>query len=287
MPTGPEHGEIWEGFVVSHALTISVRDSAALLDATSAPEPGAPYGIPSPKRPFLEEVGRDPGRLRIAFSTKGLIEPVHADCIAAVRDVAALCEALGHSVEEDTPQVDFESIRRVFWVVAPVHFAAALDRIGEMLGKKVTPEDIEPWTWMLAEHGRKISGVEFAATKAAINEATRAMADFLNHDKYDIYVTPTQGAPPPKLRYLKTAGLPFEELQHRIDHVHQFTFPCNVTGLPAMSVPLCWNGDRLPIGVQFVGRYADEARLFRLAAQLETERPWRNKRPPVTSLLGG
>ena len=152
-----------------------------------------------------------------------------------------------------------------------------LNRVGESLGREVTADDVEPWTWHIAELGRKPSGVDFANTKAVINQATRSMAEFLT--EYDVYLTPTQGTPPPEIGYLDTPNL--TELEHRIDHVHQFTFPFNVTGLPAMSVPLYWNNDGLPVGVQFVGRFADESTLFRLASQLEATCPWRSKFPPV------
>jgi Asp-tRNA(Asn)/Glu-tRNA(Gln) amidotransferase A subunit family amidase len=282
MPTGPDAGEIWEGFVAPGALTLSVRDNAALMDATSAPEPGAPYGIPAPERPFLEEVGRDAGSLKIAVFAEGFIGTVHDDCVRAAEDAAALCEDLGHRIEEATPPVDFDSACDVFWIIAPVHTAAMLDRLGEQLGTTITPDMVEPWTWAVAEHGRKISGVQFAKAKSVINRATRGMAEFLQKGRYDVYLTPTQGAPPPKLGYLDTVRLPFEELKSRIDHVHQFTFPLNITGQPAMSVPLFWNTDGLPLGVQFVGRYADEATLFRLAAQLEETRPWFNRRPTMS-----
>lgn len=279
MPTGPESGEIWEGFAINHALSISVRDNAALLDATSAPEVGAPYGIRAPAQPFVEEVGANPGKLRIAFFTKGAVAESHPDCAAAVKDVAGLCESLGHSIEEVEPKIDYEPLKKAFVLVAGAHTAAMLGRTGQLIGKKVTADMVEPWTWAVAERGWKASAAELANTKAIINMATRTVADFLT--RYDVILTPTVGAPPPKLGYLDTVNLPFEEFHKRIFDFIPFTWLHNVTGLPAMSVPLYWNAQGLPVGVQFAGRYADEAMLYRLAGQLEKARPWRDRIPPI------
>jgi len=280
MPTGPETGEIWEGFATHHALSISVRDNAALLDATSAPEVGAPYGIPAPVRPFVKEVGANPGKLKIAFFTNGAAEVTHPDCIAAVKDAAKLCESLGHTVEEAAPKLNYESLSNAFELIVTGHTAAMLDGIGRVIGQKVTADMFEPWTWYTAQLGWKASAVQFAGTKRIINRATRTVASFLT--KYDVILTPTLGAPPPKLGYFDTVNTPFEELSKRFSDHNPFAWLHNVTGLPAMSVPLFWNAQGLPIGVQFAGRYADEATLYRLAGQLERARPWREKIPSIS-----
>jgi len=279
MPTGPESGEMLEGFAIEHALSLSVRDSAALLDATSAPEIGAPYGIPAPKRPFLEEVGTDPGKLRIALYTKGASDETHPDCVAAAKETAKLCESLGHIVEEAAPQIDYASLRKAYLLINAAHLAALLHLLGSLIGAKVKAEMVEPQTWAVAESGRKASAVEFAQTKTVINRATRTVANFMT--KYDAILTPTLGTPPPKLGYLDTVNLPYEEFGRRLFDFLPFTWLHNVTGLPAMSVPLYWNADNLPIGTQFAGRYADEATLLRLAGQLEQARPWRDRIPPL------
>lgn len=279
MPNGPEAGEVWEGFAIDHALSLSVRDSAALLDATSAPEIGAPYGIPAPERPFLEEIGRDPGKLRIAFFTKGNVKPIHPDCTAAVKNAAELCESLGHTVEESAPELDMESISDAYLLVVMAHTAAMLDQIGRLIGKKITAEMVENWTWALAQRGWKASAADLANTKAVFNIATRTVAGFLT--RYDVILTPTLAAPPPKLGYLNTMELSFEEMMDRMRETNIFCPLHNITGLPSMSVPLYWNSQRLPIGVQFTGRYADEATLYRLAGQLEKAHPWRNRIPEI------
>jgi Asp-tRNA(Asn)/Glu-tRNA(Gln) amidotransferase A subunit family amidase len=281
MPTGPALGEIWEGFVTNHALSISVRDNAALLDATSAPEVGAPYGIPPPVRPFLEEVGANPGNLKIAFFTKIADKVTHPDCIAAVEDVAKLCESLGHTVEESALVFDYGSLRRAFGTVVSGHTAAMLDFFGKFLGRKVTADMVEPWTWYLAQFGWKATAAQFAGTKWILNRATRKVARFLT--KYDLILTPTLAAPPPKLGYFDTVNIPMEEIAKRQSDHNPFNWLYNVVGSPAMSMPLYWNAEGLPIGIQFAGRYADEATLYRLAGQLEEARPWREKIPSIAT----
>ena len=159
------------------------------------------------------------------------------------------------------------------------HLAAMFDRIGGFIGRKVTADMVEPWTWYLAQFGWQASAAQFAGTKPIINRATRTVADFMT--KYDVMLTPTLGAPPPKIGYFDTVNTPLEELMKRqFDH-SPFTWLHNVTGLPAMSVPLFWNAQGLPVGVQFAGRYADEATLYRLAGQLEKAKPWREKIPAM------
>jgi Asp-tRNA(Asn)/Glu-tRNA(Gln) amidotransferase A subunit family amidase len=278
MPTGPALGEIWEGFATNHALSISVRDNAALLDATSAPEIGAPYGISAPVRPFIKEVGIDPAKLKIAFFTKTISE-VHPDCIAAVNDAAELCVSLGHTVEEAAPKLDYEMLGRAFGLVVTGHTAAMLDSLGHDMGQKVTAEMVEPFTWYLAQIGWNTTAAQFAGTKSVINEATRTVANFLT--QYDLILTPTLSAPPPKLDYFDTAGLKGGELRRRQATHNPFNWIYNLTGIPAMSIPLFWNSDGLPIGVQFAGRYADEATLYRIAGQLEKVRPWKGKVPSL------
>lgn len=280
MPTGPDSGEILEGFATNHALSISVRDNAALLDATSAPEVGAPYGIPAPVRPFVKEVETNPGKLKIAFFTEGGAGDTHPDCITAVADTAKLCESLGHTVEEAAPNILYSLLRRSYGLVVAGHTASVIDRIKQSTGQRIMAGMVEPWTLYLAKLGWQASAAQFAGTKGTLNRATRKVANFLT--KYDVILTPTLGAPPPKLGYFDTTNTPFEELSKRFSDHNQFAWLHNVTGLPAMSVPLFWNAQGLPIGVQFAGRYADEATLYRLAGQLEQAQPWREKIPSIT-----
>jgi Asp-tRNA(Asn)/Glu-tRNA(Gln) amidotransferase A subunit family amidase len=229
--------------------------------------------------PKLKEVETNPGKLKIAFFTKGSAEVTHPDCIAAVTDTATLCESLGHTVEEAAPNLNYEPLRRAFGLVLAGHTAAALDGIERVTGQKVTADMVEPWTWYWAKFGWQASAAQFAGTKRILNRATRAVASFLT--KYDVILTPTLGAPPPKLGYFDTVNTLFGGLEKRFSDHNQFAWLHNVTGLPAMSVPLFWNAEGLPIGVQFAGRYADESTLYRLAGQLEEARPWREKIPSI------
>lgn len=276
QPTGPDVGEAWEGFATTHALSVSVRDNAALLDVSAAPEVGAPYGIPAPERPFLDEVEASPGKLRIAFFTRGASAKTHPDCVTAVYEAAKLCEELGHDVTEAAPELDYEALRSAFSLVLHAHTAAMLDQFAELTSRNVM-DIVEPATQGWAEPGWKATAAELAGTKPIINAGTRVVGEFLT--RYDVMLTPTLGAPPPKLGHLDTMTLSFEEFHRRLFDFIPFTWLHNLTGLPAMSLPLHWNEEGLPIGVQVAGRYADEATLYRLAGQLERARPWRHRIP--------
>lgn len=279
-PLGPNFGDLMGGLVVEHAVTRTVRDSAALLDVTSGPDLGDPYWAPPPKRPFLMEVGARPGRLRIAFTSKAPTGvPVHADCVNAVEDAAALCAELGHEVIEATPKVDGELVGRSFMTVWSAGCAWTIDAAALALNRKVIPDDFEPATWAVYEIGRKLSASDYLNAVTILQAISRNFARFFVD--YDILLTPTLAEPPlPLGSFDCPPGDPLWA-QRRAAAFCPFTPICNITGQPAMSVPLYWNADGLPIGTHFIGRFGDEATLFQLAAQLETARPWANRRPPV------
>ncbi len=279
-PLGPDFGDIMGGLVAEHAITRSVRDSAALLDATAGPDIGDPYWAQPPGCPFLQEVGVEPGRLRIAFSTEtttgGL---VHPDCVSAVKDAAALCEELGHEVVEAAPTVGGELVSKSFMVLWSSGCAATLEGIAHMTGKRPGPEKVEPLSWALCEMGRKHNSTEYVLAIQTLQREARQVARFFVD--YDVLLTPTLREPPVPLgTFDSTPDQPLKGLDRAIEFV-PFTPICNVTGQPAISVPLFWNGEELPVGVQFVGRFGDEATLFRLAAQLEDARPWAGRRPTL------
>jgi amidase len=281
-PLGPNFGDIFSGMVIDHAVTRSVRDSAALLDATAGPDVGDPYWAPPPARPFLQEVGADPGRLRIAFTTTTLTGvKVHADCISAVRDAAALCADLGHEVVEAVPEVNGELVTKNFMVLWAAGCAWTIDGLGLVIGQNPTWDKFEPLTWALYEMGRKQSASSYLLSLTLLQRVARDIARFFL--KYDVWLTPTLGEPPV---LLGTFDSPIEDPLkglRRTEAFVPFTPICNATGQPAMSVPLYWNAEGLPVGVHFVGRFGDEATLFRLAAQLESARPWAGRRPPVSA----
>ena len=279
-PLGPDFGDLFSGLVIDHALTRSVRDSAALLDATAGPDVGDPYWAPPPARPFLQEVGADPGRLHIAFTTttpRGV--KVHTDCISAVEDAAALCAELGHEVVEASPELNGELITKNFIALWSVGCAWTIDGFGLATGRAPNSDQFEPLTWALYEMGRKQSASSYLLSLTFLQRVARDIARFFL--KYDIWLTPTLGEPPVPLgTFDSPPDNPLEGLRRAIAFV-PFTPICNATGQPAMSIPLYWNAGGLPVGVHFIGRFGDEATLFRLAAQLESARPWADRRPPI------
>jgi amidase len=281
-PVGPDFGDIFSGLVIDHAVTRSVRDSAALLDAIAGPDVGDPYWAPPPARPFLQEVGADPGRLRIAFTTKTAVGgAVHADCVSAVHDAAALCAGLGHEVVEVSPAVNGELVARSFMVLWSSGVAWTMDGIGLATRRALTREQFEPLTWALYEMGRQQSASSYLLSLSFLQRVARDIARFFL--KYDVVLTPTLGEPPVPLGWFDSP--PEDPLKglRRAEAFVPFTPICNATGQPAMSVPLYWNADGLPVGVHFIGRFGDEATLFRLAAQLESARPWAGRRPRVSA----
>jgi len=281
-PMGPDLGEDWHGLVVGHAITRSVRDSAALLDATSGPDLGDPYWAPPPERPFVEEVGADPGHLRIAFTTDGGGSvAVHRDCVAAVMDAAALCAGLGHDVVEASPALDQERITQSVIGLIAASSTAQVDYWAHRVGRTPTEELLEPYTWALYQAGQQRLAYEYILGVQDLQRLSRDIARFFLD--YDVWLTPTLAEPPPALgSFDPTPGNPLQGL-FRSAAFMPFTPICNITGQPAMSVPLYWNDEGLPVGAHFAGRFGDEATLFRLAAQLEQARPWADRRPPISA----
>jgi len=280
-PLGPHFGDLFSGLIAEHAVTRWVCDSAALLDATAGYEPGDPYVAPPAARPFAEEVGADPGKLRIAFTTTAITGvPVHADCVAAVHDAAKLCASLGHTVEEAAPQLNGEMILNAFMTIWSAGNAWTADSLSFAVGRKPTQDDVEPGTWALMEMGHRRTAPEYLLAVQMLQVFARRVAQFMQ--SYDVMLTPTLAEPPlPLGSFDSTPEDPMAGMR-RAGLFAPFTPICNATGQPAMSVPLYWNADGLPIGTHFVGRYGDEATLFRLAGQLEAARPWADRRPQIS-----
>ncbi len=300
-PTGPEFGEIWQGAAVEHVITRSVRDSAAMLDAVQGEDAGAPYIIQKPERPYVEEVKRPPGKLRIGFTRKSPLNAgVHPECVEAVEKAATLLEDLGHAVEEAEPAIDGVALARSYFTLYYGEIAADIAQMGKTLGREPTRTDVEGTTWLLSLLGKAFTAGDFVLSMRQWNVFARQMGSF--HEKYDMYLTPTTAFPPSRIGELKPK--PAEETVMRIVNGLElgrlvrwtglaeriaieslartpFTQLANLTGQPAMSVPLHWTGEGLPCGVQFIARIGDEAPLFRLAGQLEQARPWFDKRPKI------
>lgn len=281
-PLGPDFGDIISGLVCEHAVCRSVRDSATLLDATSGPDIGDPYWAPAPARPFIEEVGADPGNLKIAVSTQALTGgAVHEDCLAAVEDAAALCRDLGHAlVEADLSGAgEPEAFMQAFNVLWYSGCASTIDTIARMGGIPPQADYFEPLTWAIYEIGREFSASDYLTALRTIQSASREVGKFFAD--YDVLLTPVLAEPPVNIGTFDAPESNPMQAWERIVEFAPFTATFNATGQPAMSVPLYWNRDNLPVGTHFVGRFGDEATLFRLAAQLEEARPWATRRPLI------
>jgi amidase len=271
---GPDRDE--SGLSVQLVVSRSVRDTAALLDVMRGPGPGDMVVAPPPDRPYAEEVGAPTGRLRVGLMTFSPAGPLHPDCEAAVRGAGRLLEELGHAVSEDHPDIDAEAGRRfgTRWVV---NARLSVIGLGEQLGREVTAEDVEPLTWAMASVGDAVSAVEYARAVTASAAFTRRLASWwVDHD---LLVTPTLGEPPPRIGELEPpADDPFST-QPRTGTLVPFTTHFNVTGQPAVSLPLHVSDAGLPIGVQLVAAYGREDVLIRVASQLEQAAPWSGRRP--------
>src|SRR5438105_2879386 len=279
---GPDRDET--GLSVNHVVARSVRDSAAILDVTQGPAPGDMVVAPAPARPFRDEVGADPGQLRVGLLAHDPGGTLHPDCEAAVRGAAELLESLGHHVEESHPAVLDHPAENGASFLARWSTTArlGLQVVGRMVGRELTADDVEPYTWVMAEMANGVSGVDLARALAASAAFTRSLAGWWAGG-FDLLLTPTLGSVPPRIGELSPAIDDADAFRTTLTALVPYTTHFNVSGQPAISLPLHWNEDGLPIGVQLVADYAREDVLFRVAAQLEQARPWAPRRPPVSA----
>jgi amidase len=280
----PEFGELASGLVQQLALTRSVRDAAAMLDVLAGPAPGDPYFAPPPERPYLQEVGAEPGRLRVGVMSSGPggFVPVHEDCVRAVEDAGALLESLGHEVEDVHPAaLDEADFAHQFGIVFQGFAAHALDWWRREAGIELDSNGVEPLTWAMAELGRGIRAGEYLGAVEWLHGYSRRLAGWwLDHD---LLLTPTLPEPPQRLGGYAVQG---EDVRPAAIHAVKtvtFTAPFNASGQPAISLPLHWSASGLPIGVQLVAAFGREDVLIRLAAQLSQARPWLERRPPLSA----
>lgn len=304
-PAGPLFGELWRGFASEHVLTRSVRDSAAMLDVLAGADVGAPCAAPAgPPGSFLGETALEAPRLRIAFTDRPLFgspeAPVHEDCRRALADAVALLSELGHELVEAAPSIDPQACARAFVVVLAAETRATIEQVARAAGRAPSRRDFEPATWALGLLGRAMPASEYAAAANLLQAAGRSVGRFFV--KHHALLTPTLARPPipigelqppaPERRLMALlnplgagwayrAGGMVERLARETFAYIPFTPLFNVTGQPAMSVPLHWNAQGLPVGVQVAGRFGDEALLLRLAAQLERARPWAGRAPAL------
>ncbi len=281
VPMGPPRTEGWGGLSVHHAVTRSVRDSAAILDVTHGVEPGSRYSAPTPYETFLAQVTKAPGKLRIALmldAPSGV--PIDPECREAALAAARLCESLGHVVEPAAPKLDVAAIGAAgFALIASSVAADMLDR-AKATGVPVGPDVLEPITLAFVEMGQHVTGMDYVRANNTLQAAALTMAQFMA--RYDVILSPTLAAPPLELGKINlTPGIDFAAWGARTAAFSPFTQVENMTGQPAMSVPLGMSKAGLPIGVMFVGRYGDEAGLLRLAGQLEQAAPWKDRRPSL------
>jgi amidase len=282
---GPDFAEAVLGLAVEHVVTRTVRDSAAMLDAIHGPAVGDPYIIAPPLRPYLEEVTSPPGNLKIAFTSTGW-DGSKSDpaCIQAVAETAKLLESLGHIVEEAAPQFNYEALLNAAIPAWTGWVAGAVEMTRLLLGREPSAEKLEATSWACYQHGlKKVSGLDVLSSLAVFNQVNRAVGAFMQG--YDVLLTPTLHAPPVQLGYYNANDKTLDA-KGWIDKLFygfaMFTGLFNVTGQPAISLPLHQSKAGLPIGLHFVGRFGDESTLLRLAGQLEKAKPWIDRKPPVS-----
>ena len=279
-PLGPEYGDLAAGLVCEHVVTRTVADNAALLDITHGPQSGDPYLLPVPERSYLSESDTAPRKLKIAFSCAPITPTsVHPDCQAAVHETAELCAELGHEVEEAKPQINAPHFNEFFTTIWLGMVAWAIRDWSRRIGKTPREEDFEPHTWKMFGIDQKNKPSDLLLAIQDMHKFAREVAPFF--DQYDVWLTPTATEPPQALGYFDNQP-DFPRLgTERMEQIPRFTSVANVTGQPAISLPLCWNQDGLPIGIQLMGRFADEATLFQLSGQLERARPWHDRWPTL------
>jgi amidase len=278
-PLGPDRGEGWGGFSCGHVVSISVRDSAAMLDAIHGPETSSPYVAPPPERPFLKEVGRDPGRLRIAFTDKSPYgDAIDPEIAAATREIAALLASLGHHVEERAPVLAADPAA-VMSTIVGANTALSVRLAEQRFGRAMTSDDFEILTLASARNAQKATATDYVAAQLGAFQISRALATFF--ESCDVLLCPTLCSPPLRIGELNSMSKDLSHIAPILRRYMPATAMFNMSGQPAMSVPLAWNAAGLPLGMMFSARFGDEATLFRLAAQLEQARPWKGKLPPV------
>jgi amidase len=282
---GPASGERWAGFSVEHAVSRTVRDTAAILDVTAGPMPGDPYCAVPPARAFAAEVGAPVGHLRIGVlrSSPRDAVPLHAECAAAAERAARALRELGHQIEESSPDaLRDDAAVRAYVTVVSCNIARALEAATEKVGQPLGADDVEPLTAALADMGRGCPALQYVAAIETVHRLGRQMAAWWERG-FDLLLTPTTAQPPPRLGEL--GGPPEAPLQGfiRAAPYGVYTSAFNQSGQPAISLPLHWTASGLPVGVQLVAAHGREDLLLRVAAQLEAALPWHDRWPPVSA----
>jgi amidase len=282
IPTGPDYGDPLCGLACEFVFTLSVRNAAALLDVVAGADVGAPGHPVPPDRPYHKQIPMPPGRLRIAWTaTPASAEKIDTECEKAVHDTVQLLQDLGHTVLEDHPRYDWETFLQQVHVLWTAYTAYSVDGIAKNFVRKPGPDNLEAVTLACYEDGKRYTAVDLFNSMTHGNLLSRQVGAFFQN--VDVLVTPTIARPPAPLGELNQncKGRTAMEWTRQVFTYVPFTPLFNSTGQPAIFLPLHWTADGLPIGVQCIGRFGDEATLFRLAAQLEHTRPWAGRKPPV------
>jgi amidase len=279
-PSGPDLGEGWSGVSIDHGVTRTVRDTAALLDISHGPATGDPYAVPVPARPFMEELGANPGQLRIALMTDAPNgAPVDPECVLAAESAAALCVDLGHQVETASFHFDMDAMVFAFRVIVASNLHNLIeDRLSE-LGRPLADDDLEQISRLRAEEYRRFNGADYARAVQSLHTLGRQVGAFF--ENYDILLTPTAAGAPLRHGVIDMGGDNLDAFDAALFNHAPFTAHFNVAGNPAISLPLSMSEQGLPIGVHFGGRYAEDDTLLRLSAQIEQAQPWHDRKPPI------
>ena len=278
---GPGIGEGWGGAAADLVVSRTVRDTAAVLDAVAKPMPGDPYWSSPPSQPFVSNVDTDPGQLRICLVAQLSDAMVHHECVEAVERAGAALEELGHHIStEPLPLLDDESYFDDLLTLISVDVARDVDAVSTLLGRPIGEEDVEISNRLMAERGRTVTAIQYADALDGMHAFGRRLAAYWDPDQYDLVVTPTLAGPPPPIGWLTGP-----EASDRMGSLLRFTAQLNASGQPAISLPLHWTADALPVGVQCIAKMNNEATLISVASQLESTLPWADKIPPINATL--
>jgi len=279
-PQGPDDYDRAIGFSVDHVVSRTVRDSAAMLDQTGYAERASPYAPPPKSRPYMEEVGASAGRLKIAWSSETPNgKPIDPEIQQALEQTVDALAHLGHEVVNRGLNVDYRMLYKAQAAVSGANFAAGMARRIEAMGREPEPHELEALTWAVLKGGRKVTGEQTMWGWQTLRLLNRQVLE--TFEEFDVYLSPVMGTPPPEVGFIDPVNLEPREVNKRQGKVFPFTPPFNFSGQPSLSLPLHMSASGLPIGMMFTGRYGDEATLFRLAAQLEKEMPWADRKPQL------
>jgi amidase len=268
------------GFSVHHVVSRTVRDSAAMLDATGYAQAADPFQAPAKDGPYLDEVSKSPGKLRIAWSAETPSgRPIGGEVLTRLHETVALLKGLGHEVFEQGLGIDYRLLYRAQSLVSASNMAASMLRWIELLGREPGEGELGPLARRGYEAGRKITGQQAFWGWQQLRLMNRQILE--RFEGFDVYLTPTMSTTSPRIDWLNPLTVDLKDFDHRQSDTYATTPPFNFTGQPSLSLPLWQSTDGLPIGMMFSGRFADEATLYRLAGQLEKELPWKDRRPPI------